>query len=310
VSFEVSDTGMGIEPEALSEIFEAFTQTKAGAAAGGTGLGLAISRRLLDRMGAELQVESAPGAGSRFSFALPLVPAGEAPARDGEAGEPSLDARLAPGQQVTALVVDDSTVSRRILGSLLESAGLQVITATGGVEGVAVATSLRPDVIFMDVKMADLDGFTATRRLAADERTARIPVIAVTASALGNSRQAAKEAGCVAHLPKPVRAQAVFAALQTHLGLVFVSDGLPPVLDEAHGGSVMHDPKLAARLRAAVAIGDVTELEAIAAVLVRGTEAEAAVGQRLARLAANFDFEGVRDLSLSLEGTGATDHVS
>ena len=173
-----------------------------------------------------------------------------------------------------------------------------------------MATSLRPDVIFMDVKMADLDGFTATRRLAADERTARIPVIAVTASALGDSRQAAKDAGCVAHLPKPVRAQAVFAALQAHLGLIFVSDGLPTVLDQMHAGSVMHDPKLAARLRAAVAIGDVTELEAIAAVLVRGSETEAVVGQRLARLAANFDFEGVRDLSLSLEGTNAADHVS
>jgi len=301
VSFEVTDTGMGIEPEALAEIFDAFTQTKAGAAAGGTGLGLAICQHLLRRMGTELHVESAPGAGSRFWFALPLVAADAAASPVDEAAwEPPLDARLAPGQQVTALVVDDSTVSRRILGSLLESAGLQVITATGALEGIDVATSHGPDVIFMDVKMPDLDGFSATRRLAADERTARIPVIAVTASALGDSRQAARDAGCVAYLPKPVRAQAVFAALQTHLGLVFISGEEPQPSAEALGEAV-HDTRLAARLREAVAIGAVTDLEAIAAVLIRGSEAEAAVGQRLARLAANFDFEGVRELSASLE---------
>ena len=76
----------------------------------------------------------------------------------------------------------------------------------------------------MDVKMADLDGFSATRRLAADESTKNIPVIAVTASAFGNTRQAAREAGCVEHLPKPVRAEALFAALKTHLGVQFVTE--------------------------------------------------------------------------------------
>jgi CheY-like chemotaxis protein/nitrogen-specific signal transduction histidine kinase len=303
LSFEVTDTGIGIEPESLADIFDAFTQTKTGAAAGGTGLGLTISQHLLRRMGTELRVESSPGAGSRFYFSLPLVVADAAASQQERADtEPPLDARLAPGQQVTALVVDDSTVSRRILGSLLESAGLQVITATGGVEGIDVATSHRPDVIFMDVKMADLDGFSATRRLAADGRTAHIPVIAVTASAFGDTRHAAQEAGCVGYLPKPVRAQAVFAALQTHLKLVFVTGEAPDTSSDVGLGDPVRDAKLAARLREASAIGAVTDLEGIAAVLTRGSEAEAALGQRLARLAANFDFDGVRDLSLSLEG--------
>jgi PAS domain S-box-containing protein len=310
LTFEVRDTGIGIEPEAIADIFDAFTQTKTGAAAGGTGLGLTISQHLLRRMGAELRVESSPGVGSRFHFSLPLVVADDAAPKQEQTGaEPPLDARLAPGQHVTALVVDDSTVSRRILGSLLESAGFQVITATGGLEGIDVATGHRPDVIFMDVKMADLDGFTATRRLAADERTAHIPVIAVTASAFGDTRQGAKDAGCVAYLPKPVRAQAVFAALQRHLGLVFVSGEGLETPGEVRLGDPVHDVKLAARLREAVAIGAVTDLEAIAAVLTRGSEAEAALGQRLARLAANFDFDGVRELSLSIEGARERDHA-
>ena len=127
-------------PKSSSEIFDAFTQTSSGAAAGGTGLGLTISRHLLQIMGADLQVDSVVGEGSRFYFTLPLIAAGEdAALSDLAASQPTLYARLAPGQQVTALVVDDSTVSRRILASLLESAGLQVITATGGLEGIDLA---------------------------------------------------------------------------------------------------------------------------------------------------------------------------
>jgi signal transduction histidine kinase/ActR/RegA family two-component response regulator len=302
LAFEVSDTGLGIEPESLGEIFEAFTQTKTGASAGGTGLGLTISQHLLRRMGGELGVESVPGEGSRFFFALPLVPASAVPGRDdGEPhGHPSLDARLLPGQTATALVVDDSTVSRRILASLLESAGLQVITATGGLEAIELARQHHPDVIFMDVKMADLDGFSATRRLSEDPATSHIPVIAVTASAFGDTRAAAKDAGCVAYLPKPVRAEAVFAALQTHLKLQFVRGDVAPALVDVRLGDPGRDAGIAARLRAAVAIGAVSDLEALAAELAAGTESEAALGERITRLVRNFDFDGVRELAAAL----------
>ena len=219
--------------------------------------------------------------GSRFFFSLPLLPAPDEIAADGQVvGEPALDARLAPGQHVTALVIDDSTVSRRILASLLESAGLKVITATGGIEGVALATRHRPDVIFMDVKMADLDGFTATRRLAAESTTAHIPVIAVTASALGDTRQLAADAGCVEYVPKPVRAEAVFAALQTHLGVRFVSGSE----DGPHGrlalGDAVRGAAIAARLREAIAVGAISDLQALAEELTAGKDEEAVLGKR------------------------------
>jgi PAS domain S-box-containing protein len=304
LAFEVIDTGIGIEPEALGQIFDAFTQTRTGAAAGGTGLGLTISQHLLGRMGGELQVESVPGAGSRFFFDLPLVPASdETTASPAPAfGLPTLDARLAPGQHITALVVDDSTVSRRILASLLESAGFHVITATGGLEGVALARQHHPDVVLMDVKMADLDGFSATRRLAADDDTARIPVIAVTASAFGDTRQAARDAGCVAHLPKPVRAEALFAALQAHLGARFVRADDPAAVPEVRLGDRGRELRIATRLEEAVVIGNVSDLEAIAAELSAGDAAEAALAQRIARLVSSFDFDGVRTLAAALAG--------
>jgi CheY-like chemotaxis protein len=300
LTFTVSDTGPGIEPEDLARIFEAFTQTESGAAAGGTGLGLTISRHLLSIMGGDLKVDSVVGEGSRFHFTLPLIPATGDDSIGSDESQSSLFARLAPGQQVTALVVDDNTVSRRILGSLLESAGLQVITATGGLEGIALARDHHPDVIFMDVKMADLDGFSATRRLAADESTRSIPVIAVTASALGDTRKAAREAGCVAYLPKPVRADALFKTLSTSVGLKFVWDGPEDSSSEAVTPVARHAP-LASKLREAVGIGAITDLQALADTLTSGDDADAALGRRISALAAGFDFDGVRELADSLE---------
>jgi CheY-like chemotaxis protein len=230
------------------------------------------------------------------------VAADDDDSEDDGRSEPPLSARLAPGQQVTALVVDDSTVSRRILASLLESAGLQVITATGGLEAITLARQHHPDVIFMDVKMADLDGFSATRRLAAEESTRTIPVIAVTASAFGNTREAATDAGCIEYLPKPVRAEALFAALRTHLGLAFVWE----VDDVAAGSkgaiqSAARHAALSARLREAVEIGNITDLHALASTLAVGDEVDAALGRRIESLAASFDFEGVKQLAASLE---------
>ena len=302
LTFAVADTGPGIDTGELSKIFEAFTQTSSGAAAGGTGLGLTISRHLLQVMGADLQVHSVVGEGSRFYFTLPLVAAGEDAALSGlSSAQPTLYARLAPGQQVTALVVDDSTVSRRILASLLESAGLQVITAAGGLEGIALAREHHPDVIFMDVKMADLDGFSATRRLVADEATKNIPVIAVTASAFGNTKEAARDAGCVEYLPKPVRAEALFAALKTYLGVQFVTetDDKPAPTEVVE--FLPRHAVLAPHLREAAQIGAISDLHMIASTLAIGDQIDIALSRRISALVASFDFDGLRALAASLE---------
>jgi CheY-like chemotaxis protein len=299
--FEVSDTGPGIEPHALTEIFAAFAQTKAGAAAGGTGLGLTISDRLITRMGGALKVESVLGAGSRFWFALPLVTGRQdARASERQLVVPPLDARLAPGEARTALVVDDSPANRRILASLLESAGLTVVTAGGGLEAIELARTHLPDVVFMDLKMEDLDGLEATRRLARDPATAAIPVIAVTASAFGNVRQKAREAGCVDYLSKPIRAQLLFGMLQTHLGVRFVGDRDRPAAESRVPLDAARRTEVAARLRQAVALGDVGDIQALARHLMAGDPAEAGVGERINRLAMSFDFDALAELADSL----------
>jgi PAS domain S-box-containing protein len=301
LAFEVIDTGVGIAPSALTQIFEAFAQTPGGAAAGGTGLGLTISDHLIRGMGGELRVDSAVGQGSRFWFTLPLVAAGpDARPGHGEPGAiPSLDARLAPGEQLTALVVDDSTANRHILAGLLESAGVRVITAEGGLEAIALARGHRPDVVFMDLKMKDLDGLEATRRLGLDAATAGIPVIAVTASALGDVRQTARAAGCVDYLSKPIRVPLLFGMLRSHLGVRFVSAGDEPAAEAAPlTGS--RRGQIGFRLREAVALGDVTAIQELARTLMAGDTGEAVVGERINRLATSFDFEALGQLADSL----------
>ncbi|MGH9310523.1 MAG: ATP-binding protein, partial [Vicinamibacterales bacterium] len=301
--FEVTDTGTGIEPEALTEIFAAFAQTKTGAAAGGTGLGLTISNHLIARMGGRLAVESVFGEGSKFFFTLPLVKAREAARsknHERDSAVPRLDAHLAPGERLTALVVDDSTANRRILASLLESAGASVLTAAGGLEGIELARTHRPDVVFMDLKMEDLDGLEATRRLVRDPATAAIPVIAVTASAFGNIRQIASDAGCVDYLSKPVRAELLFGMLQTHLGVQFVGGSGPLPQTEGPPIDAARRAEVAARLRNAIVVGDVSDIQELVQYLLKGDPAEVAVGERINRLAMNFDFEGLGELAALL----------
>jgi PAS domain S-box-containing protein len=296
--FEVIDTGIGIEPAALARIFEAFTQTKTGVAAGGTGLGLTISRHLVSVMGGDLNVESAPGSGSRFFFTLPLVGIfGETPV-SASGIEPPIDAQLAPGQTLRAVVADDSTVNRRILGDLLESAGIVVFTATGGQEAIRLVREHRPDVVFMDLRMPDLDGLEATRRLRNDPATADVKVIAVTASALGDAPQAALDAGCVDYIPKPVRAQTLFATLQTHLGAQFVSRApLPASAVPAVTGK--RRIALAERLRNAAGVGDVSAIEALIAELATD-DAARPLAARIQHLAKTFDFDALRMLAEDL----------
>jgi CheY-like chemotaxis protein len=304
LTFEVVDTGPGIEPEAITKIFAAFAQTKSGAEAGGTGLGLTISDHLITKMGGTLKVDSVLTVGTRFSFTLPLVEARDAAISQGtDAGLPPLDARLAPGQTLTALVVDDSTANRHILASLLESADARVITATGGLEAIELARTHRPAIIFMDLKMPDLDGLEATRRLAQDPVTAAIPVIAVTASALGDARATARAAGCVDYLSKPIRAQELFGMLRLHLGVRFVGGADLPASDMP-GLEGVRRVDVAARLRAAVAVGDVTEIHDLAESLMRGSPAESALGERINRLGVEFDFAGLAELGDSLAGSG------
>jgi CheY-like chemotaxis protein len=254
-------------------------------------------------LGGTIQVESTVGRGSRFFFTLALLPAGpDAIAGRTPRTECGADARLAPGVHVRALVVDDNAVSRQVLASLLESAGVEVLTAAGGAEAVDHTRRFQPDIVFMDRRMPDLDGLEATRRIRADARSSHIPVVAVSASAFTDSPDAAREAGCVDFLPKPIRAEALFATLQRHLGVALVPSGAMPaaIAPGPPLGAPADRASLGGRLRAAVALGDITAIDALANELAAGP-ATSALARQVAELKSSFDFDGLRRLADWLE---------
>ncbi len=216
--FEVSDTGIGISPEAQQRLFTAFTQVDGGTTRryGGSGLGLAISRQLATLMGGEMGLASEPGQGSAFWFTIVLRPAAPqiapAPAAGGTADD---DTPL----RAHVLLAEDNEVNRRVVARLLESFGCTVECAENGRLAVERAAGKRFDVILMDAQMPELDGYAATaeiRRLLGD---AAPPIVALTANALHGDRERCLAAGMSDYLSKPVRPNELRSVLRSWIAV-------------------------------------------------------------------------------------------
>jgi len=261
-------------------------------------------------MGSELFVKSQLNEGSSFYFELPLVAAEASTVPTIDDDSVSHGAHLAPDSHLMALVVDDSSVNRRILASLLESAGAQVITAGSGAESLELAVKYQPSIILMDLRMHEMDGLEATRRILANPATAAIPVIMVTASAFGDARRSALEAGCVDFITKPIRAEQLFQKLQRHLNVRFVEHS-DPIADikSAELPAGRNAESIGQRLYDAASIGSIAELEELALELARGESLEANLGKRIKALSAQFDFDALMKLAdamrVSDSGSGA-----
>jgi len=193
-------------------------------------------------------------------------------------------------------VVDDASINRRIMAILLESMGVQTIAAADGAEGIELARRHRPEVILMDLRMKGMDGIEATRRLQEDAATASIPVLAVTASPFENARGAAFAAGCREFLSKPVRAAELMEVLERHLSVRFEALATPGSAVEEEVDDLQASTVLAAvaeRLRESAAIGNISDLQAIAQELTQGDPPQARLGRRLARLVNEFEFDTI-----------------
>jgi signal transduction histidine kinase len=212
VSFAVSDTGIGISPEQLTQLFQPFQQADLSTTRrfGGTGLGLSISHDLAGLMGGALMVASRVGEGSIFTLRLPL-PRVEPPRAASPTAAPPTQ-RLA-GLRV--LAAEDNEVNCMVLESMLEFEGAQVVFAGNGLEAVnamAQADAGTYHGVLMDVQMPVMDGLEATRRILAAHPT--VPVIGLTAHALEEERERCRAAGMVEHLAKPVELDELVAVLQ------------------------------------------------------------------------------------------------
>jgi signal transduction histidine kinase/DNA-binding response OmpR family regulator len=139
-----------------------------------------------------------------------------------------LDDVLARPRGASVLVVDDNEANRRVVRALTAPAGYHVVEAESAEAGLALARRERPDVVLMDVRMPDVDGLEATRRLRADEATRDIPVVAVSAQAMIGDRERALDAGCIAYVTKPIARAELFAALELALGAPPSAGATPP----------------------------------------------------------------------------------
>ena len=211
--FEVQDSGIGIAPADLAQLFQPFQQVgDLGRRRGGTGLGLAISRQLVRHMGGDIAVRSEPGQGSCFSFTLQLPLVQALPA----AG-PSGVVLGYEGPRKTVLVVDDVAQNRAVLADMLRPLGFRVEEAEDGEEGLAQALAVRPDIVLMDNVMPVLDGLEAIRRLRQLAPVAGVPVISISASVGDDGERRALAAGANAFLTKPFRAEELLATMAEQL---------------------------------------------------------------------------------------------
>ena len=217
LKFAVSDSGIGLTPDQIDKLFEAFSQadTSTTRKFGGTGLGLTISKRLIEMMGGNIRVESEPGRGSTFSFTANFAP-----------GKERTVDRLTPSPDlfgIKVLVVDDNVASRQILENILTSYSFDVVLAASGEEGLAELENAPDDRLFdlviMDWKMPGMDGIEASQKIKQHPTLGKIPpIILVTGYGREDVMQQAKTLGLEGYLLKPLSQSMLLDAIMQAMG--------------------------------------------------------------------------------------------
>ena len=216
VRFEVQDTGIGIAPDILPRLFDAFEQgdNTTTRKYGGTGLGLVITRRLAELMGGEAGVNSAPSGGSNFWFTVCLKK--KAAPETSASGEKTVSSDLLIQQRHAGrriLIVDDDPMNLEVAQILLETSGLAVETAEDGLQAVRKAGQSAYALIIMDIQMPRLNGLEATRQIREFPKHRHTPILAMTANAFAEDKARCFGAGMDDFLTKPFEPQALFASL-------------------------------------------------------------------------------------------------
>jgi signal transduction histidine kinase/CheY-like chemotaxis protein len=220
VVFDVSDTGIGMSPDQMSRLFQSFTQAHSSTNQefGGTGLGLVITRQFCQLMGGDVSVESEPGKGSTFTIRLPAsvselpaAPVAEHGLIEATMQQPRVRSAEAGGPLGRILVIDDDPSVGDLVRRFLGREGFQVVTATGGEEGLRLAREMRPDVITLDALMPGMDGWTVLSTLKADSQLAAIPVVMLT---MLDDKSLGFSLGASDFLTKPIQRDVLLTTVQ------------------------------------------------------------------------------------------------
>lgn len=222
IAFSIVDTGIGIKPEHLSQLFQPFVQidSSLNRQYAGTGLGLALVKRIIEMHAGSVGVRSQVDLGSCFTVSMPFFPTGEPlvpPVFLPQSPPPVSD--VLPSnflkQQPVILIAEDNPANMETMTGYLESRGYRPIEAENGVRAIELARSHQPDLILMDIQMPDLNGFEAIARLRQMPECAKIPIIALTALASPPDRQKCLDAGADRYLAKPVKLSQLIATIDT-----------------------------------------------------------------------------------------------
>jgi CheY-like chemotaxis protein len=211
--FNVTDEGIGMTPEQLEKVFEAFTQAESHTTRqyGGTGLGLTISARLVEMLGGQLKATSTPGRGSCFYFAIPV----EKVARPIETPK---DDSQAPSLRGHVLLVEDNQTNQLLMSAILKKIGLTLDIASDGFEAIECVQKHDYDLVLMDENMPNLNGIEATREIRQlGTRYETLPIIALTANAMTGDRERFLAAGMDEYLSKPVNLSKLIEVVQPFL---------------------------------------------------------------------------------------------
>ncbi|MFS8117696.1 MAG: response regulator, partial [Microcoleus sp.] len=264
LQFEIEDTGVGIAPEELGNIFKAFVQTASGQKnQKGTGLGLKISSQFVRLMGGEIVVESQLEVGTTFKFEIPVgaVYAADIPTEQINREVTGLE----PNQLCyRILIVDDREDNRELLVKMLSPLGLGLQQATNGREAIEIWENWQPHLILMDVRMPVMDGYEATKQIKARiqqreqeqqgngemgiyDPDSPIPkIVALTASTIEGRRSFALLVGCDDFVSKPFRKNDIFDTLHKHLGLKYLYSNSTDFISTGDRNNLSDSPSNAA----------------------------------------------------------------
>lgn len=234
---KIKDTGIGIPEDQQELIFEAFKQQKGQSvkAYGGTGLGLAITKRLAVMMGGDVAVESEPGKGSAFTVALPKVGVAD-PTIDEEQIQSEIDEiEMIEFDPALVLVVDDVENNRHLIKEFFFGSEIKIIQAENGVEAVEKAENYTPDLILMDLKMPEMDGIEAAKKILSQEKLKNIPIIGLTAFAMASDKERILDSGFCGYLKKPVTKKKLFLEITKYLDHK-IAEPIDPADPEENGG--------------------------------------------------------------------------